>query len=100
MNSIIQSLSFNFLLTNYFLSGDFVKDINIKNKFSSGGKVVQEWFKLMYVLWSQQYSQLAPQPFKSIVGNIQRAYLGTQQQDAHEFLVFLLDSLHEDLNQV
>jgi ubiquitin C-terminal hydrolase len=100
MNSIIQSLTFNFLLTNYFLSGDFNKDINTKNKFGSGGIVVKEWFKLIYMLWCQQYSYISPQPFKYIVGSLQRAYLGTQQQDAHEFLVFLLDSLHEDLNQV
>ncbi|CAF0780734.1 unnamed protein product [Rotaria sordida] len=99
MNSIIQSLSFNFILTNYFLKGDFFKEINTKNKFGSGGLVVKEWFKLMYMLWCQQYSYIAPQPFKYIVGTLQHAYLGTQQQDAHEFLVFLLDSLHEDLNQ-
>ncbi|CAF4465334.1 unnamed protein product, partial [Rotaria sp. Silwood2] len=99
MNSIIQSLSFNFILTNYFLKGDFIKDINTKNKFGSGGLVVKEWFKLIYLLWCQQYSYIAPQPFKYVVGTLQNAYLGTQQQDAHEFLVFLLDSLHEDLNQ-
>jgi ubiquitin C-terminal hydrolase len=100
MNSIIQSLSFNFILTNYFLSGDFIKDINPKNKFGSGGTVVKEWFNLNTILWSQQYSYIIPQPFKYTVGKLQQAYLGTQQQDAHEFLVFLLDSLHEDLNQV
>ncbi len=100
MNSIIQALSYNFSFTNYFLSGDFNKDINTKNKFGSGGLVVKEWFNLIYLLWCQQYSYLAPQPFKYVVGRLQRAYLGTQQQDAHEFLVFLLDSLHEDLNQV
>ncbi|CAF0786761.1 unnamed protein product [Adineta steineri] len=99
MNSIIQSLSFNYLLTNYFISGDFNKDVNTKNKFGSGGVVVKEWFKLLYLLCCQQYSCLIPQPFKYTVGSLQRAYLGTQQQDAHEFLVFLLDTLHEDLNQ-
>jgi ubiquitin carboxyl-terminal hydrolase 8 len=100
MNSIIQSLGFNFNLTNYFLSGEFMKDINTKNKFGSGGAVVREWFYLNSILWSQQYSYLVPQPFKYTVGRLQQAYLGTQQQDAHEFLIFLLDSLHEDLNQV
>ena len=100
MNAVVQSLSYNFILTNYFLSGDFNKEINVSNKLGSRGLVVREWFRLMYALWSQQFTCVAPQPFKSVVGSLQRAYLGTQQQDAHEFLVFLLDSLHEDLNQV
>ena len=100
MNSVIQSLGFHFSLTNYFLTGEFNKDINVNNKLGSRGAVVREWFRLMYGLWSQQFSCLSPQPFKYTVGKIQRVYLGSQQQDAHEFLVFLLDSLHEDLNQV
>ena len=100
MNAVVQSLSYNFALTNYFLAGEFNKEINVNNKLGSRGLVVREWFRLMYALWSQQFTCVAPQPFKSVVGRLQRAYLGTQQQDAHEFLVFLLDSLHEDLNQV
>lgn len=77
-----------------------MKDINTKNKFGSGGLIVKEWFNLIYLLWCRQYNYISPLPFKSAVGKLQHAYLGTQQQDAHEFLVFLLDSLHEDLNQV
>ena len=100
MNSVIQSLSFNFRLTNYFLNGNFNKDINVKNKLGSRGAVVKEWFNLNVLLWSQQYSYIIPQPFKYTVGRIQQMYLGTQQQDAHEFFIFLLDALHEDLNQV
>jgi len=100
MNSIIQSLSFIPKLANYFLSGDFSKSINRQNKFGSGGAVVNEWFKLMIMLSTRQYSYVVPYPFKYTVGKLQQAYLGTQQQDAHEFLIFLLDALHEDLNQV
>lgn len=100
MNSIVQSLSFIPKLTNYFLTGDFFKSINPQNKFGSGGSVVREWFNLMIMLSTRQYSYVVPSPFKYTVGKLQNAYGGTQQQDAHEFLIFLLDALHEDLNQV
>jgi ubiquitin C-terminal hydrolase len=29
-----------------------------------------------------------------------KRFEGFQQQDAHEFMIFLLDGLHEDLNRV
>lgn len=100
MNAVVQSLSFNLTLTNYFLTGEFSKSINVNNRLSSRGVIAREWFRLVYALWSEQYACISPQPFKRAVGSVQKVYLGTQQQDAHEFLVFLLDALHEDLNQV
>lgn len=34
-----------------------------------------------------------------MIGKYHREFDGQEQQDAQEFLVFLLDGLHEDLNQ-
>ena len=34
------------------------------------------------------------------MGSINDRFVGYSQQDAHEFITFLLDALHEDLNRV
>lgn len=35
---------------------------------------------------------------KSVVGQFNESFQGNDQQDSQEFLAFLLDALHEDLN--
>jgi len=100
MNSILQSLSFTSLLTNYFFSYEYTKDISIKNELISKGIVANEYLNLLYLLCCGKYSVLTPAPFKQIIGHIQNVYLRDQQQDAHEFLIFLLDYLHKELNRV
>jgi len=100
MNSILQSLSFTSLLTNYFFSNDYIQDINTNNKSISKGIVAHEYLNLLYLLCSGKYDIITPAPFKQIIGHIQYGYLQNQQQDAHEFLSFLLDYLHKDLIRV
>jgi len=97
MNSILQSLSFTSLLTNYIL---YNKDISAKNISVSKGIIANEYFNLMYLLCSDKYCVVTPKPFKQVIGHIKYIYMENQQQDAHEFLIFLLDYLHEDLNRV
>ncbi|VDD79272.1 unnamed protein product [Mesocestoides corti] len=40
-----------------------------------------------------------PKAFKAAFEKLHPTFAGFQQQDSHEFLVLLLDSLHEDLNK-
>jgi ubiquitin carboxyl-terminal hydrolase 8 len=94
MNSILQSLSFTSLLTNYFL---YNKDIRTKN---ISGIIANEYLNLMDLLCSDKYCVVTPKPFKQVIGHIKYIYLENQQQDAHEFLIFLLDYLNQDLNRV
>ncbi|KAF5095686.1 hypothetical protein D0Z00_003040 [Geotrichum galactomycetum] len=42
----------------------------------------------------------APRSFKSTIGRFNASFSGYQQQDSQEFLAFLLDGLHEDLNRI
>lgn len=38
--------------------------------------------------------------FKKVMGIFNDRFKGMNQQDTHEFVTFLIDSLHEDLNRV
>lgn len=41
---------------------------------------------------------VAARGMKNLAGNLNETFAGTDQQDCQEFLVFVLDGLHEDLN--
>jgi ubiquitin carboxyl-terminal hydrolase 4/11/15 len=45
-------------------------------------------------------SCIAPKEFKNTIGRFNSSFSGYQQQDTQEFLAFLLDGLHEDLNRI
>ena len=51
-------------------------------------------------MWSAQEPVITPSAFKDIVGGCKSQFRGTEQQDSQEFLGFLLDCVHEDLNIV
>lgn len=95
MNSVLQSLLFTLPLTSYFLLNDDTKNISVSNKI-----IANEYLNLIYLLFCKKYAVITPVPFKQIIGHIQDIYFENQQQDAHEFLLFLLDYLHEDLIRV
>lgn len=48
----------------------------------------------------QNVSSFAPRQFKGTLGRVQPLFSGYGQQDSQEFLSFLVDALHEDLNRV
>jgi ubiquitin C-terminal hydrolase len=89
MNSVLQALSFTMTLTDQFAS-----------HHSTARVLVNEFVQLVNLLHSNQYGFVSPAPFKQIIGHLDHVYLGNQQQDAHEFLMFLLDRIDNELNQV
>eukprot|EP00040_Diaphanoeca_grandis_P020596 m.109526 g.109526 ORF g.109526 m.109526 type:complete len:478 (+) comp27964_c0_seq1:165-1598(+) len=98
MNSILQCLSFTLPLTSYML--DKSKKDKCK-KSPMKGMLFDEYRALITKLWSEQApSSINPKLFKMQIGRFAPRFLGYQQQDSQEFLRFLLDGLHEDLNRV
>ena len=100
MNSTLQCLSSTGVLAGYFIKGLYVQDINYTNPFGMGGEIAEQFGFLVKSLWSGQYKHIAPREFKSTIGRFAQQFSGTSQQDSQEFLAFLMDGLHEDLNRV
>ena len=51
-------------------------------------------------LWSSQYKSISASDLKSRVGRAKSEFAGRDQQDSHEFLLSLLEWLHDDTNKV
>ncbi|XP_032242140.2 ubiquitin carboxyl-terminal hydrolase 4 [Nematostella vectensis] len=100
MNSGLQCLSNTMTLTKYFLSKEYVDELNTDNPLGMKGEIAKAYADLLNQIWSGQSSSIAPRQFKMQVGRFAPQFSGYQQQDSHELLAFLLDGLHEDLNRI
>jgi ubiquitin C-terminal hydrolase len=100
MNSILQCLSNTDILSSFFLENTYKDEINYDNPLGHNGKVVLSYGKLIKEIWSNAYSLVIPRDFKNTIGEFRPQFAGNEQQDSQEFLNFLLDGLHEDLNRI
>lgn len=120
MNSVMQCLSNTEPLLYYFLSNSYKKDLFSKRKpvtngaqqpsFSndssisqivipnSDGAVTECVGLLIKSLWNGQYESKISSFTREVVGLWGEQYRGSAQHDAQEFLLWLVDHLHEDLN--
>ena len=99
MNSAIQCLSNCELLTKYFLSSYYKKEINSTSKFSSGGNIVTSYAELLEKLWKQSKPFIIPNEFHHTFISYVKVFNDSSQHDSHEMLIYLLEKLHEDLNR-
>jgi ubiquitin carboxyl-terminal hydrolase 8 len=98
MNSTLQCLSATIPFARYFLGGSYKRHIARNNPLGSKGKVAEAFASLIQSVWSGEESVVNPSSFKQCIGLIHPSFAGNEQQDSHEFLSFILDQLHEDLN--
>jgi ubiquitin carboxyl-terminal hydrolase 8 len=70
------------------------------NKLGTGGALPQAFATLLHQMWQGQYTYLSPYEFRKSVIHFANQFGGSEQHDSQEFLSFLLDGLHEDLNRV
>jgi ubiquitin C-terminal hydrolase/Ca2+-binding EF-hand superfamily protein len=99
MNSILQCLNNTPLLSKFFALNSYARLVNKKNPESSQGEICRVFGNLLRNLSSVSYSRVRPYEFYETFSQIFTLFQGNEQQDAHEFLRMLLDSLHEDLNR-
>jgi len=100
MNATIQCLSATVLLSQYLLDGTYKSAINTQNPLGTRGALADALAQLLRTIWSEQYASVAPTAFREAIGRFAPLFQSHEQQDSQEFLTFLLDGLHEDLNRV
>jgi len=100
MNSILQCLNQIKPITNFFLQGEYLKEINKNNPLGSGGRISTAYASFLNDVWGNDYSILAPRLLKQTVGSFAPQFNNNFQHDSQEFCQFLMDGLHEDLNRV
>jgi ubiquitin C-terminal hydrolase len=114
INAIVQCLCHTEQLALYILRKGYENDMrNIKNAVahyqysfnplsSLGFKVTKSFVQIFQALWNNSSNTTSKllYDFKSIIGNLNRQYVGNDQNDAQEFLLFLINTIHDELNLV
>lgn len=100
LNSSLQCLSATIPLTDYFLAYQYKQEINYQNPLGTGGKLVVEYAELVKAIWLGHNSVVRPQAFKNQLERFAPQFRGFRQHDSQEFLAYLLDGIHEDLNRI
>ncbi|XP_069809026.1 ubiquitin carboxyl-terminal hydrolase 43 [Dendropsophus ebraccatus] len=111
MNAVVQCLSNTDLLAEYLGMEQFRAELE-RPKGGEGlqkgsteetaptgrGEVTERLASLVRGLWTLEYTPQLSVDFKNVVAKYGSQFRGNSQHDALEFLLWLLDRVHEDLN--
>lgn len=104
MNSALQCLLHIPEVNYYFFYNIFEKELNTVNPLGYKGQIAKAFGDLLHKLFDQSkndsFSAVSPRDFKFKIGQYSSVFRGYLQQDSQEFLSWLLDALHEDLNRI
>ncbi|XP_068606074.1 ubiquitin carboxyl-terminal hydrolase 43 [Brachionichthys hirsutus] len=102
MNAVVQCLSNTDLLAEYLGLERFKLDLGRtgthghETRFDPG-EVTERLASLVRALWTLEYTPQLSVDFKTIVSKYGSQFRGNSQHDALEFLLWLLDRVHEDV---
>ncbi|KZC14564.1 PREDICTED: uncharacterized transmembrane protein DDB_G0289901-like [Dufourea novaeangliae] len=100
MNSVIQCLSNTRPLLEYLLNEQYLADINVSTS-SMKGALIKAFSQVIHELWEAGGDHVVnTTALKSQIQRFAPRFMGYSQQDAQEFLRYLLEGLHEDVNRV
>ncbi|XP_070922974.1 ubiquitin carboxyl-terminal hydrolase 50 isoform X7 [Macaca nemestrina] len=94
MNAILQCLCSISPLVEYFLSGKYITALQ-----NDCSEVATAFAYLMTDMWLGDSDCVSPEIFRSALGNLYPAFTKKTQQDAQEFLIYVLNELHEALKK-
>jgi ubiquitin carboxyl-terminal hydrolase 4/11/15 len=101
MNSALQCLRSVEELSMYFLSNQWKPEINTNNPIGHGGAIAKVYAGLLNSIYDvNATSSFSPKNFKNALGRANSLFSGYGQQDSQEFVSWLVDALHEDLNRI
>jgi ubiquitin C-terminal hydrolase len=98
MNAVLQCLLRVRPLSELLASSQFPGLINHRNPRGSHGRIAVAFRSLLHDLGTAA-RPINPAELHRAVNSVYARFNNHEQHDAHEFLVSLLDGLHEDLNQ-
>eukprot|EP01135_Chromosphaera_perkinsii_P011394 Nk52_evm39s2391 gene=Nk52_evmTU39s2391 len=99
-NSAVQCVLHTEPLHMYFEKRYHTCEVNKANPLGMKGEVAIDFARLQKELWSGNFFSVAPLDFRETICKFSPQFEDFEQHDAQEFLAFLLDGLHEDLNRV
>jgi ubiquitin carboxyl-terminal hydrolase 8 len=97
MNATIQCLLATIPLSQFFLDNRW-RDFTQRNWKGSNGIMPEIYANLIRSLWKNDVQAIRPTSLRSFCTRLNREWGLDRQQDAKEFLEFIIDCLHEDLN--
>lgn len=101
MNSALQCLRSVEELSMYFLNKKWADEVNASNPIGHKGAIAKVYAQLLTQIYDVgNVSSFAPKNFKQTLGRENNLFSGYGQQDSQEFVSWLVDALHEDLNRV
>ncbi|KAF8705250.1 peptidase C19 family, partial [Rhizoctonia solani] len=100
MNSVLQCLSGTVPFTRFFTDRRWHHEVNMMNPLGTRGELANAFYSLLRDMWQGDLPYLTPVPFRKSICAHARQFAGSEQHDAQEFLLFLLDGIHEDLNRI
>ncbi len=100
MNSMLQCLANSEPLVRFYLLDSYLTQINKESTYGSKGVLSRAFSELLQQLYLGSKPSVSPWGVKNAIGNIDIRFKGFVQNDSQELLGCLLDTLHEDVNQV